>query len=157
MAWFHVYFSKFVFADEASRQERRRPPHCSHCQRAYASQRVIGWELSCTCIVMNHNVWFAENSRAPALWRHDRDINSHNMAMLLIFQGQLAMFTEENSALNRNVNVTKVCQFKKDGLEILGRWDSSLVNALSSVIKLQSLKLHFYHHSSFRKCVHTDH
>ena len=31
-----------------------------------------------TCVVMNHNIWFAENSRAPALWRHDRDVNKQS-------------------------------------------------------------------------------
>ena len=57
---------------------------------------------------MHRNVWFAESSRAPALWRHDRNISNQNMAMLLpIFQGRLAMLTDENSALNRYVNVTK--------------------------------------------------
>ena len=45
-----------------------RPPYCFHCQTAYQSQRTIGWELQCTCIVMYHNVWFAESSRALALW-----------------------------------------------------------------------------------------
>ena len=32
---------------------------------------------------------------APALWRHGQEVNNQNMAMLPIFQGQLAMFTEE--------------------------------------------------------------
>ena len=66
-----VFFKEFV----CWRHDRHRPPYCFHCQTAYASQRMIGWELSCTCIVMNHNVWFAESSRAPALWRHDWDVN----------------------------------------------------------------------------------
>ena len=46
---------------------------------------TYGWELSCTCIVMNHNVWFAYSSRAPALERHDWDVYNQNMVMLLIF------------------------------------------------------------------------
>ena len=83
---------------------------------------MIGWELSRTYIVMNHNVWFAESSRAPALWRHDRDVNNQITAMLPIFQGRIAMFTEENLALNRNVNVTKVYQYQEEGLKILGRF-----------------------------------
>ena len=65
-------------------------------QHIYASQCVIGWELPCTCIVMNHNLWFAESFRAPALWRHDGNVNNQNMVMLPIFQGWLAKFTEQN-------------------------------------------------------------
>ena len=83
---------------------------------------MIDWELSRTYIVMNHNVLFAESSRAPALWRHDRDVNNQITAMLPIFQGRIAMFTEENLALNRNVNVTKVYQYQEEGLKILGRF-----------------------------------
>ena len=63
MAMFHVYFSKFLFADETSRQDHRWLPHCFHCQTEQT----------------------------------------------------------ENSALNRNVWVKKVCQFKEECLKILGR------------------------------------
>ena len=69
---------------------------------------MIGCELSRTCILMNHTVWFAESSRAPPLWRYDRDVDNQDMAMLSIFQGRLAMSTKANLALNRNVNVTNI-------------------------------------------------
>ena len=70
-------------------------------------QCVIGWDLSWTYIVMNRNIWFAESSHAYALWRHDWDINNQIMAILPIFQGQLAIFVEENVALNHNANGMK--------------------------------------------------
>ena len=140
-----IFQSFFVFfADETSRHDSRRSPYCFHCRTEYASQHMIGWELSCTCIMMNHNVWFAESSRAPALWRHDRDVNNQNMAMLPIFQGRLAMFTEQNWALNRNVNVTKNMSNWRGRSKDSRQVRFFLIDTFYFFIKLQSPKLNFY-------------
>ena len=56
---------------------------------------------------MHHNIWFVESSHTPALWRHDQDSNHENMVFLLIFQGRLAMFMEENSTSKCNVDLRK--------------------------------------------------
>ena len=66
---YHVYFSKFLIADEASWQDQHWLPYCFHCQTVYALQHMIVWEVSWTCIVMHHNVWwFAKSSHASTLW-----------------------------------------------------------------------------------------
>ena len=56
---------------------------------------------------MHCNVWLAERSRAPALWRHDKDGNNQYTVFLSMVQRRLAMFTKENSTSKRNVNVMK--------------------------------------------------
>ena len=56
---------------------------------------------------MHRNIRLAESCHAPALWRHDRDVNNQNIAMLLIFLGWFAMFTVENLAPKYKVNMTK--------------------------------------------------
>ena len=53
------------------------------------------------------NVWLAESSRAPALWRHDHNVGDQNMVVFPIVGGRLAMFTEENLASKYNVNEMK--------------------------------------------------
>ena len=95
-------------------------------------------------IVMNHSARFAESSRAPALWRHYWDVNNQNMAMLLIFQGRLAMFMEQISALNHYVNMTKSISIKKERSKVSRQVRFFLANALYFLIKLMSPKLHFY-------------
>ena len=58
-------------------------------------------------VVMLCNVWLAESSRAPALWRHYHNVDDQNMVVFLIVGGRLAMFTEENLASKYNVNEMK--------------------------------------------------
>ena len=82
------------------------------------------------------NVWLAESSRAPTLWRHDHNVDDQNMAVFPIVGGRLAMLTEENVLSIYNV-------YKMKDLQILGRYDSSCNNA-PFLIKLGSPKLHFY-------------
>ena len=47
-------------------------------------------------VVMLNNVWLAESSRAPALWRRDHNVDDQNMVVLPIVGGPLVMFREEN-------------------------------------------------------------
>ena len=42
----------------------------------------------------------SESSRAPALWRHDHNVDNQNMMVLPIIGGRLAMLTEENLPSN---------------------------------------------------------
>ena len=51
---FCVFFNVFV-VDKTPWCDLRRPPHWYYFQTAYASQRMIGWELSCTCIVTSRS------------------------------------------------------------------------------------------------------
>ena len=71
---------------------------------SYALQRVIGWELSCTCIVTS----LSQRRRPKHGGFPDR-------------WGRLAMLTEENLPSKYNVNERKVCKFKDEDLKILGR------------------------------------
>ena len=54
-----------------------------------------------------YHAWLCETSCAPALWRHDCDVSHRNMVMLSTFQGRIAIFTDENSASQFEVNVMK--------------------------------------------------
>ena len=58
-------------------------------------------------IVMICNLWLAESSRAPALWRHDHNADDQNKAVLPMVGGRLAMLTEENAASKYNVSEMK--------------------------------------------------
>ena len=60
------------------------------------------------------NVWLAESSRGPALWRHDHNVDDQNMVVFPIVGGRLAMLTEENLLSRYNVNEMK-------DLKIIGR------------------------------------
>ena len=51
------------------------------------------------------NVWLAESSRAPALWRHDHNVGDQNMVVLPIVGVDL--LTEENSPSKYNVDEMK--------------------------------------------------
>ena len=53
------------------------------------------------------NVWLAESSRAPALWRHYHNVDDQNMVVLPIVGGRLAMLMEENLPSKYNVNEMK--------------------------------------------------
>ena len=56
---------------------------------------------------MFYDVWLAESSRAPALWRHDHNVGDQNMVVLPIVGGRLALLTEENSPSKYNVDEMK--------------------------------------------------
>ena len=58
-------------------------------------------------VVMLCNVWLAESSRAPALWRHDHNVDDQTVVVLLIVGGRLAMLTEENLTSKYIVNEMK--------------------------------------------------
>ena len=66
------------------------------------------------------NVWLGESSRAPALWRHDHNVDDQNMVVLPIVGGRLAMLTEENLPSKYNTDEMK-SKFKDEDLKILGR------------------------------------
>ena len=69
-------------------------PYGSHCIDMTASPRTYQ-RLYRHMVVMLCNVWLAESSRAPVLWRHDHNVDDQNMVVLPIIGGQLAMLTEE--------------------------------------------------------------
>ena len=79
----------------------RQPLH-RHDSQSRTYQRRYGH-----VIVMLCNVWLAESSRVPALWRHDHNVDDQNMVVLPIVGGWLAMFTEENLPSKSNVNEMK--------------------------------------------------
>ena len=85
-----------------------------------ASRRVIG--LTAHLHSIEPLIDLIEHPRAPALWRHDRDVSNQTMVMLPIFQGWLNMFTEKISTSKRNLNIMKICQFKEKGLKTVGRY-----------------------------------
>ena len=58
-------------------------------------------------VVMLCNVWLAESSRAPALWRHDHNLHDQNMVVLPILGCQVAILMEENLPSKCNVNDMK--------------------------------------------------
>ena len=60
---------------------------------------------------MHRSVWLGESSRAPELWRHDRNVNGRYIVFLPIFQGQLAMFTDKID-VKTHVNVMKNINLK---------------------------------------------
>ena len=121
-----------------------------------ANQRD-GWPSAsvrycCHCIApchwLNHNLprspWLSpESSCSPAFWRHDRDVSKQHMVML-IFQGWLAMFKEENSTSKRSVNVIKSMAIYRGGSKDSRRVRFFLVNAIFSFITFGSPKPHFY-------------
>ena len=94
--------------------------------------------------VMHRTVWLAENTHAPALWRHDRDVNDQNVVFWSILQGQLDIFTEEKSTSKRNVNAMKGMPIKRRRYTGSRQVRIFLINTLYYFIKLQSPKLHFY-------------
>ena len=53
------------------------------------------------------NVWLAESSRAPVLWRHDHNLDDQNMVVLPIVGVRFAKLTEENLLSKYNVNDMK--------------------------------------------------
>ena len=65
-------------------------------------------------VVMLCNVWLAESSRAPALWRHDNDVGDQNMVVLPCLWKKIR---HQNTMLMK----WKVCKFKDEDLKILGR------------------------------------
>ena len=71
------------------------------------------------------NVWLAESSRAPALWRHDHNIGDQNMAVLLIVRVDLPCLRKKICHQNDMLMTWKVGKFKDEDLKILGRQDSS--------------------------------
>ena len=56
------------------------------------------------------NMWLAERSRAPALWRHDHNVGNQNMMVLPIVGGWLALLTEENSPSKYNADEIRSMQ-----------------------------------------------
>ena len=58
-------------------------------------------------VVMLYNVWLAESSRAPALWRHDHNVEDQNMVVVPIVESRLAMLTKENLPSKYNVDEIK--------------------------------------------------
>ena len=76
-------------------------------------------------VVMLYNVWLAESSRAPALWRHDHNVDDQSMAVLPIVGGDLPSLRKEICHYNTMLMRWNVCKFKDEDLKILGRYDSS--------------------------------
>ena len=81
-------------------------PYGSHCIDMTASPRTYQRRHR-HVVVMLCNVWSAESSRSPALWRHYHNADDQNMVVLPIVGGQLAMLTEEKLPSKYNVNGMK--------------------------------------------------
>ena len=59
-------------------------------------------------VVMLCNMWLAESSRAPALWRHDHNVGDQNMVVLpIVGVDSPWLLTEENLPPKYNVNEMK--------------------------------------------------
>ena len=73
-------------------------PYGSHCIDMTASPRTYQRRYRHVVVMLYNtmNMWLAESSRAPALWRHDNNVDDQNMAVLPIVGGRLAKLTEEN-------------------------------------------------------------
>ena len=52
-------------------------PMYRHDSQSRTYQRRYGYVVAMLC-----NVWLAESSRAPVLWRHDHNVDDQNMAVL---------------------------------------------------------------------------
>ena len=74
-------------------------PYGSHCIDMTASPEPING--------VTGTWWLAESSRAPALWRHDHNVDDQNMVVFPIVGGRLAMLTEENLPSKYNVDEMK--------------------------------------------------
>ena len=81
-------------------------PYGSHCIDMTASHRTYQQRYQ-HVVAMICNLSLAESSRAPALWRHDHIVDDHNMVVLPIIEGRLAMLTEENLPSKYNVSEMK--------------------------------------------------
>ena len=88
-----------VFADMIS-------PYGSHCIDMTASPRTYQRRYR-HVVVMLCNVWLGESSRAPALWRHDHNVDDQNMVALPIVGGRLAMLTDKKLPSKYNNNEMK--------------------------------------------------
>ena len=95
-------------------------PNGIHCIDMTANPRTYQRRYR-HVVVMLCNVWLAESSRAPTLWRHDNNVDDQNMVVLPIVVGRIAMITEENLPSGYNVNEMKICKFKDEDLKILSR------------------------------------
>ena len=129
--------------------------HYKQCKRQQFIMQCNMW-LADGGLIMHHNfhlvdcsfvmllsMWLAASSHAHALWPNDRVVNHHNMVFLSIFQGQLSMFSAENSTSKGNVNVIKSVSINEKGLYIVMQVRFFSINALYFFVKPQSPKLHF--------------
>ena len=83
---------------------------------------------------MHHNVWFVDISRAPALWRHHRDVKTQNM-FTLIFQDGKTEFECDEKFINLNRKVQR----------FLAGNNFFIIRNINLLIKLAvSPKLHIY-------------
>ena len=81
-------------------------PYVNHCINMTDSPRTYQPQYR-QVVVMLCNVWLAESSRAPTLWRHYHNVDDQNMVVLPIVGGRLAMLTEESMPSKYNVNEMK--------------------------------------------------
>ena len=124
-----MYCLKFGLTNETSWHELRWLPYDFHCQTAYASQRMTGSGFSCTCIVMYRNIWFAESTRVPALWRQP----SKRTKLFRSFKG-------DNLTSTRNVKITKKFVIARRGSRDFRQIRFALVSSLYFSRKLGSPK-----------------
>ena len=111
MASILIYIQWFCRYDFATRQPLHRHDTQSRTyQRHY--RRVV---------VMLCNVWLAESSHAPALWRHDHNVDDQNMAVLPIVGVNLPCLRKKICQQNTMWMRWKVCKFKDEDLKILCR------------------------------------
>ena len=93
-------------------------PYGSHCIDMTASPRTYQRRYR-HVFVMLWNVWLAESSHAPALWRHDRNVDDQNMVVLPIVGIDLPCLRKKICHQNTTFMRWNVCKF--EDLKILGR------------------------------------
>ena len=69
-------------------------------------------------VIMRCNVWLAESSRTPELWRHDHNVDDQNMVVLQI---DLSWLQKEICYQNTMLMIWKIWKFKDENLKILGK------------------------------------
>ena len=94
-------------------------PYSSHCIDMTATPRTYQGRYG-HVVVMLHNMWLAESSRAPALWCHDHNIDDQNMVFLPIVGVDLPCLRKKIWLQNTMSIRWKVCKYEED-LKILGR------------------------------------
>ena len=72
-------------------------------------------------VVMLYKVWLAESSRAPALWRHDHNLDEPKHGGLVNRWGDLPCLQKKICHQKIMLMRWKVCKFKDEDLKIFNR------------------------------------
>ena len=95
-------------------------PFGSHCIDMTASPRTYQRRYRHVVVVLC-SVWLGERSRAPALWRHDPNVDDQNIMVLPIVGVNLPCLWKKNCHQNTMLLSRKECKFKDENLKILRR------------------------------------